>query len=786
MRRDDTQLSRHPGDALRLALAVALFVGVLVVARGSVPSASELDAFRLVNGLPRVLTAVAYPLLALGSVPAVAAFVLLALGLRRLRLAGDLLAASAIGLAVSELLHHAGIRSGPGEFSALLASRSLLDVPAAMHHVTGFPSSAVALAAAAATAAAPFLSRPGRRVVWSGAVAVAFARLYAGLDLPVDVVGGFALGWAVGAALNLIVGVPVGHPALDEVRRALGRLGLDATTLRFAAVGQHADVHYLAAGDDGRTLLVRVLGREERSADLLLRAFRFAVYRGVEDTTSFSARSGQLEHEAMVTTMARRGGVRAPEIIGVGPSTGGVATLVEQHLAGPRLDEMRPDALDHDLLVDVWREVGRLHAAAVAHGRLRRHAVVVDPERCPWIVGFAAGRTGATHDQRSRDVAELLVSLAVAVGVDRAVDAALEGVGSEPLLACAPFLQPLAVSTPTLREVVRKRHVVAALRTRIVEATGAEEPPLAQVTRVRPRTVLVLLAAGFAVNLLLPRVGQLQQTLEVIQHGTWWWLLAGAGATAVTWLAAALSQMGAVSSRLPLWRTTVVQIASCFTNRIAPAGIGGLGLNERYLERQGLDRPAAMGALGINVLGGAVVHATGVFISLGLLGEAGVGGVPLPDGWGVLVAVVVVSVIAGVVVFTPLGRRLREPARRAARDLVTAARRPRQALQLFGGSAGVTAFNALALAASLAAFTTSVDVVQVFLVYLGGSAVASVSPTPGQLGAVEAALVAGLTGVGMAAAPAVAGVLAFRLLTFWLPTLPGIVAFRWLRRRQFV
>jgi len=53
------------------------------------------------------------------------------------------------------------------------------------------------------------------------------------------------------------------------------------------------------------------------------------------------------------------------------------------------------------------------------------------------------------------------------------------------------------------------------------------------------------------------------------------------------------------------------------------------------------------------------------------------------------------------------------------------------------------------------------------------------------LGAVEAALVAGLTGVGVAAGPAVAGVLAFRLVTFWAPTVPGFWAFRLVRRRQW-
>jgi uncharacterized protein (TIRG00374 family) len=70
----------------------------------------------------------------------------------------------------------------------------------------------------------------------------------------------------------------------------------------------------------------------------------------------------------------------------------------------------------------------------------------------------------------------------------------------------------------------------------------------------------------------------------------------------------------------------------------------------------------------------------------------------------------------------------------------------------------------------------------VALAYLGGSAVGAASPTPGGLGAVEAALVAGLTALGAPAGPAIAAVLMFRLATFWLPIAPGWFAFRRLRR----
>src|SRR6185503_16983865 len=101
-------------------------------------------------------------------------------------------------------------------------------------------------------------------------------------------------------------------------------------------------------------------------------------------------------------------------------------------------------------------------------------------------------------------------------------------------------------------------------------------------------------------------------------------------------------------------------------------------------------------------------------------------------------------------------------------------------------SALLTASYALALAASLKAFGADASLVQVVVVYLGAAAVASLSPTPGGLIAMEAALVAGLTAEGVQHGPAIAGVLAFRLVTYWLPILPGWLTFRALRARGVV
>ena len=68
---------------------------------------------------------------------------------------------------------------------------------------------------------------------------------------------------------------------------------------------------------------------------------------------------------------------------------------------------------------------------------------------------------------------------------------------------------------------------------------------------------------------------------------------------------------------------------------------------------------------------------------------------------------------------------------------------------------------------------------------LSGSAVGSVVPTPGGIGAVEAAMSAFMTAVAHVYAPvALSAVLLFRLLSFWLPIPFGWVALNYLQRND--
>ena len=147
--------------------------------------------------------------------------------------------------------------------------------------------------------------------------------------------------------------------------------------------------------------------------------------------------------------------------------------------------------------------------------------------------------------------------------------------------------------------------------------------------------------------------------------------------------------------------------------------------------------------------------------------------------------------VIGVVLATRPGRRwtrkqLIPGARAAAGSLRQAAGSPVKLGLLFGGSALITLAYIAGLDASVQAFGGGPGLVVLGAVYLAAAALAAAAPTPGGLGAIEAALVAGLTGVGMQPGPAVSAMLLYRLATYWLPVLPGWLCWRSLQHRGYV
>jgi undecaprenyl-diphosphatase len=307
---------------------------------------------------------------------------------------------------------------------------------------------------------------------------------------------------------------------------------------------------------------------------------------------------------------------------------------------------------------------------------------------------------------------------------------------------------------------------------------------------VRPTTIAVLAAGGLAVYLLLPELSDIAAVRGAIAHAHWGWL----GVTAATGLLAVLASswtiLGASREPLPLGRTIAVQIGAAFTGRTTVAAVGYYAINVAFLERVGLSRTESVGVLVLNRAATAVVTGLATVVGLLVIGNAvPVGELSVP-AWALVAAgavlVVVVAFLASPFGRAHVWRRGTAMLRRLWEATVPTLRRPVRSVQLLGGELAFLLLSAGGMAATLSALGAHFSLVAVLAVYVVGSTLGQLLPTPGGLGAVEGALVAGLTAIGISSSDAVAAALVTRVLTFWLPVLPGIVAFRLLQHRGVI
>jgi glycosyltransferase 2 family protein len=773
---------RHPGDVIRLisaGLLLACSLAVSWVARrwllgtaAAVPGGLG-PAGRVITGLVQ-----------LACLAAVAVVVAATLRRRRFRLLAGLAAGAVAAAVLAEGIFVLIGGQRPAALTAHLAHGSWLAGAA-------FPAPALfASAVTVVVAAAPWLSRPWRRAAWLALLLAAAARLLAGTVLPMQLILALATGVTVGAAVLVAFGVPDRRIGPAGIAAALRDAGLPVTSVRPAEVEAKGSRKFAAVSADGRRLFVKALGSDQRDADLLYRAYRAVRLRNVGDTRPAASLFQAVERQALAGVMAERAGVSVPGVDRI-VRAGDTALLVMELVDGCSLDRLPAGQVGDDLLARLWAEVGTLHRAGIAHRSLRAANVMVSPAGQPTIVDFGFSELAATQRQQDLDVAELLASLAALAGEDRAADAAAAGLGAQEVARSLPLLQPLALSAATRRAVKGQGGLLARTRGAAAAASGQEAPDLVRVQRVRPRTLLAIVLAAGAFYFLLPDLAKVGGGWHALQSAQWIWVPVIIAFSALTYLASAISLLGSVSVRLPFWPTVLTQGASSFVNRVSYGNVGGMALNVRYLQKCGVDPSAGVAAVGVNALAGAIVHAILLVVFFSWAGRGLGRAFKLPSSSTLLVILAVVAAVAGLVMITRQGRRfavrkLLPPVRSSLASLRRVARSPVRLALLFGGSALVTLAYIAGLVASVEAFGVTAGIGQIGAVYLGASLVAAASPTPGGLGAMEVATIAGLTGIGIPSGPAVSAVLLYRLATYWLPVPPGWLSWRLLQRMDYI
>jgi glycosyltransferase 2 family protein len=777
---------RHPGDVIRLILA-----GLVLVVAGTITyvthatyagaSATAVPALRISADPGRALDA----LLAAAFAVAAAAAIAATLRHRRFRLLASLAGGAAAAIVVLIGITHFAGGEQPSTLTASASHWPWVLGPSAA-------SPALGAAAAGVVTAAPWLSRSWRRTAWIALWLAAAGQLVTGLSSPMEVVLALAAGTTVGTGVLVAFGQPDRRIGPDAIAAALGAAGLPVSHVEPADVEAKGSRPFAAAGADGTQLFVKVLGADNRDADLLYRSYRLLRLRDIGDTRPAASLIQAVEHQALAAVMAEHAGVAVPAVRQVIKTPDGSALLAMDRVDGCSLDRVPPHLVTDALLRALWQEVDRLHRAKIAHRSLQAGNIVIDRAGRPWLTDFSFSELAATQRQLALDVAELLTSLATMAGADRAVASAAAVIPRGDIADAVPLLQPLALSAGTRHVVARQDGLLTRTRTAAAAASGSDQAPeLARIQRVRPKTLLAIAAAAGAFYFVLPELLKAEGSWHSVLSANWAWLPLIIALSAATYLASAIALIGAVPRRIPFWPTVVAQLGSSFVNRVSPGNVGGMALNARFLQKCGVDTSSGAAAVGVNSLVGAVVHLIMLVVFFTWARRGLNGTFKLPSGSKLLLILAVILAVVGLLLGTRPGRRFAKGKlipglRSAAVSLRQVARSPSKMIMLVGGSALITLLYIAGLVASVAAFGGGPGIVVIGAVYLAAAAVAAAAPTPGGLGPFEATTIAGLTGVGMPAGTAFAAVILYRLSTYWLPVLPGWLGFRLLQRRDYV
>jgi uncharacterized membrane protein YbhN (UPF0104 family)/tRNA A-37 threonylcarbamoyl transferase component Bud32 len=668
----------------------------------------------------------------------------------------------------------------------------------------------LALATAVVVMASPYLARPfrytGRSVLGLGAV----AGIALGTSLPIGMVVAFAVGIGSAAIVHLLFGSPAGRLTLDQVADALAELGVDAAGLRQAPLEPRGVAIVTAEGPDGRSLLVKVYGRDAWDGQLLASAWSSLWYRG--DTPHLSlGRREQVEHEAFVTLLAERAGVAVLPVVAAGMASERDALLVTE-TTGRQLRTLDPHEIDDQLLDGIWRNADRLHTLGVAHRRLDASRILIRPDGTPAFGDFGGAAVAAADADITADRAQVLVATTLAAGPERAASAAAAALGNDALSQVLPLLQPAAFERPTRRAIGEQDWELEDLRTACAEAAGVEVPKLARLRRVSVQSigvVLLIALVAYAVISALANVG-LANLIDEFKAADLGWLAVALALSPVVPIVHAFATLGASFRPLRYGPVLMLEYAIQFIKLAVPSSAARLALDVRFFGRNGID---AGGALSIGVIAsvcGFVVQVLLiVVVSLSGLASLDLGGSGATatastsgssaSGGHRLLILTAVLVVLGVIVTlavpkyrtavtqaVPRYRAMLHAQASSAATALRVLRSPSKVGLIMAGNLGAQLLQAIILGLCLRAFGYHATLAELILVNTIADLFAGFMPVPGGMGVAEAAYTAGLVALGIPSAPAMSTAIAFRMVTYYLPPIWGAIAMRWLRQHSYL
>jgi len=333
-----------------------------------------------------------------------------------------------------------------------------------------------------------------------------------------------------------------------------------------------------------------------------------------------------------------------------------------------------------------------------------------------------------------------------------------------------------------------------------------EEMPRRHVTRRRALLFAAFVLAALAfLYVVLPQLGGVRHTWDRLNNGDAWWIAVAVVMQALSMASyIAIFQGVAVPPGSPItWRESyeITMAGLAATRLFAAGGAGGVAVTAWALRRSGMERrEVAERMIAFLVLLYGVYMSAMIVCGVGLYTGLFPGAHPFAITIGPAILGAVVMLVFLAIAFVPedlesrLGGLSRRNDRVAGwiRRLATGPallsggihfawqklRRPDWAMI---GTVSWWGFNIAVLYAAFRAFGKAPPVAVLIQAYFVGM-LANLLPLPGGIGGVDGGMIGALVAFHVSASLALIAVLVYRLFAFWLPTIPGAIAYFQLRR----
>lgn len=642
----------------------------------------------------------------------------------------------------------------------------------------------IGMLAAVLTVSGPWLPARWRRWWWALLLAFVPIHLVVSAIVPARALLGLAVGWFVGALVVLVVGTPALEVPLDGAVRALARRGFVVSALTVIRPAGPGPLVLSAQSHD--PAVIELYGPHQRSGGALRQLWRKLRLRGTETAPLHASMHRAVEHRALMAIAIGDAGVANTSTVAVASLERGWTLYAHKPVRGTPITECATTTP----APRVWESLRCLHDQQISHGDLRSKEITVD-DGAVLFGGYGSAEYGATDAQLQSDVAQLLVTTSSLYDPQSAVAAAIDTFGKDTVLTASRRLTKTAVPKRIRDSVADAKAVISNSRAEVMRQTGADQIQAETITRFTRSQLIQLVLLVALVYVAYPFISTVPTFFSELRTANWWWAVLGLAVSALTYVGAAAALWACTDGSVSFIKLSIMQVANTFAATTTPAGVGGLALSTRFLQKAGLSAIRATTAVALQQSVQVIVHVV-LLIIFSTAAGAGTDLSHFVPRATVLYLIAGVALgIVGTFLFVPTLRRwlataVRPKLAEVSRDLVELAREPWRLALIVLGCAGTTLGAALALWASVGAFGGDTTFVTVTVVTMVGGTLASAAPTPGGVGAVEAALIGGLAAFGVPAAVGVPSVLLYRVLTCWLPVFIGWPVMRWLTNNEMI